>query len=998
MRDDGSYAVNKTLYDGLLRPRQVQAEAVGGVGRMLSDTKYNTAGTVHRVNDKYFAPSEPSNELFIPANDTVIPSRTETSYDGLGRQTEVATFHGGELAYKSTTAYDDERSTVTPPTGGVATRTTTDLYDRVARIEQFTNADRTQANTTRYFYNSRGDRTRIEDAEGNTWTHHYDARRQEIRVDDPDKGSSKFAYDNSGRKTRSEDAEGKVLFNIYDPLGRKTEEREDGDKGRLRAKWDYDTVAKGLLSGSTRYEKTPNGDAAYVNTVTGYDAEYHPTGRRITIPDAAGTVKGDYTYSYTYTATGKPDTTTLPAAGGLRAEKLVMRYTADGQALTTSGHDWYVTDTVYSPYGEVLRSTAGPAPTRVWTTNLYHEHTRRLDRTFNDKEAVSGGDTHRINDTKYRYDHAGNVLGITEKNGSGDKATVDNQCFSYDRLQQLTAAWTTKSPTSCDDPTKDTVGGPDPYRRTYTFDKAGNRKTEVLYDPTGDITREYKSAPRSHKLDNIVSTGPGGQRQNTYSYDKTGNTKTRQEGGNTQTLEWDHDGRLRKVSDPAKGDTSYVYDADGNRILRRTAAATTLYLGDTEVTAATNGTITAERYYTQKGAPTVIRSKTASSETLSVMLADHHNTATAAVRLTTGMPVQRRKITPYGEDRGERPQLWPGQRGFVGGTIDDSTGLVHLGAREYDPAAGRFLSVDPVIDAMQPQQLQPYTYAYNSPLTFTDPDGLWGWSTIAHTALDVAGMVPVIGEAADLVNAGIYAVEGDWGNAALCAAAAIPVAGNAVTAVKMGRNAKKALDASQAVGKNADEAADVAKAAPPVKVQEPEPPTKVADNTKRTESCATRNSFAPDTPVLMGDRKSTKPIRDVQVGDEVFAANPESGVQEPRKVVATIGADVAKQVVEITISDQPASGAKGSGKSGPADTGHAEAGSVNGDEPASKNAGESSEFKLTATTDHPFWAEKAQTWIHASDLTDGTWLRTSAGTWGQVRPSDLQASDPMYGT
>ena len=105
------------------------------------------------------------------------------------------------------------------------------------------------------------------------------------------------------------------------------------------------------------------------------------------------------------------------------------------------------------------------------------------------------------------------------------------------------------------------------------------------------------------------------------------------------------------------------------------------------------------------------------------MLADHHNTATAAVRLTAGMPVQRRKLTPYGEDRGERPQLWPGQRGFVGGTIDDTTGLVHLGAREYDPAIGRFLSVDPIFIIDDPRQWNPYSYGLNNPVTQSDPSG-----------------------------------------------------------------------------------------------------------------------------------------------------------------------------------------------------------------------------------------------------------------------------------
>jgi RHS repeat-associated protein len=66
---------------------------------------------------------------------------------------------------------------------------------------------------------------------------------------------------------------------------------------------------------------------------------------------------------------------------------------------------------------------------------------------------------------------------------------------------------------------------------------------------------------------------------------------------------------------------------------------------------------------------------------------------------------------------------WRGERGFVDGTADASTGLTHLGAREYDPALGRFISVDPVLVPDEPQHLNAYAYANNSPVTMSDPDG-----------------------------------------------------------------------------------------------------------------------------------------------------------------------------------------------------------------------------------------------------------------------------------
>lgn len=98
----------------------------------------------------------------------------------------------------------------------------------------------------------------------------------------------------------------------------------------------------------------------------------------------------------------------------------------------------------------------------------------------------------------------------------------------------------------------------------------------------------------------------------------------------------------------------------------------TLFLGETEITLTPNGQRTADRYHSQQGAPTVIRT-TSSSDVVSVMLPDLHDTATTAVSTAPGMPIRRRKITPYGEDRGTAPQLWPGKRGFVDGQIDDTT-------------------------------------------------------------------------------------------------------------------------------------------------------------------------------------------------------------------------------------------------------------------------------------------------------------------------------------
>ncbi|MFI2119682.1 RHS repeat domain-containing protein [Streptomyces sp. NPDC020299] len=108
---------------------------------------------------------------------------------------------------------------------------------------------------------------------------------------------------------------------------------------------------------------------------------------------------------------------------------------------------------------------------------------------------------------------------------------------------------------------------------------------------------------------------------------------------------------------------------------------------------------------------------------LSWMVDDHHGTASMTVDATT-QAVTRRYTKPFGEARGATPGAWPDDKGFLGKPADADTGLTHIGAREYDPATGRFLSVDPVLAPEDHESLNGYAYANNTPVTLSDPTGL----------------------------------------------------------------------------------------------------------------------------------------------------------------------------------------------------------------------------------------------------------------------------------
>jgi RHS repeat-associated protein len=87
---------------------------------------------------------------------------------------------------------------------------------------------------------------------------------------------------------------------------------------------------------------------------------------------------------------------------------------------------------------------------------------------------------------------------------------------------------------------------------------------------------------------------------------------------------------------------------------------------------------------------------------------------------TAGAIVSRTKYEPYGKTaQGATPTI-----GFTGHVNDADTGLVYMQQRYYDPVAGRFLSIDPVVtDANNGSSFNRYAYANNNPYIYVDPDG-----------------------------------------------------------------------------------------------------------------------------------------------------------------------------------------------------------------------------------------------------------------------------------
>jgi RHS repeat-associated protein len=722
---NGQYATSYTLYDGLGRTIQTQAPRTDDVaGRIITDTYFDSQGRAYKTHNAYFNSSAPSATLYI-TDDASVPNTTLTTFDSAGAARASAYLLASVEQWRTTTIPDGDRTTTIPPAGGTATTTITNGLGQTVQLLQYKDPAKytpgSPADTTTYTYTRSGKQATVTDTTGkNVWTFDYDLHDRKVSSFDPDTGKTMFTYDADDRLLTTTDARNRLISYTYDNLGRKTFEYDGpAATGTKLAGWTYDTLLPGQPTSSTRYV----GTKAYTKETTGYDIAGRPTGSKVTIPAGDRGISGTYNFFTTYDpGSGAVRTISSPEAGGLPGETQTIDYYTGGapKTLSSSAETKLVANTSYNPFGQALRTdfNDSASPYQVAVTNTYENGTNRL-ATVQAQRSTSSN--YWIANRVYTYNPVGNVTKIADT-PPGEPA--DTQCFRQDYLQRLTDAWTPSSGDCATQPTAAGTGGAAPYWTSWTFDDTGNRKTQVQHTATGDITSTSTypdpGQKRPHAV-KAVTTGSGsGTTETDYSYTDVGSTESRGPAGSAQTFTYDAEGRVATAKEANGADSSYLYDADGNLLITKDPSGTTLSIGDTELWVPTGGFFASgTRFYSYNGQ--VIATRT-SSGGISWKLADHHGTPYATVD-AANLAVTKRWQDPYGTDRGTPPSTWPDKHGFLGG-YQNTTGVTHIGARDYDPLTGRFMTADPMLDTSNPQALNAYSYGNNSPVSFSDPTGM----------------------------------------------------------------------------------------------------------------------------------------------------------------------------------------------------------------------------------------------------------------------------------
>ena len=531
---------------------------------------------------------------------------------------------------------------------------------------------------------------------GQRYLYSYDSQGNVIGMEDPVRNHTDFEYSSTfNNLTSITDARDNGIQYDYDAAGNLTSIIYEN--GTIES-FTYDAAGNALtwtnrrgdtvtytynLAGqltSKDYPDTPG--------LIDYEYLYDDAGNLVSSTDPNGTTTMAY----------DPDTDWLTRIDYPGGQLFTFDYDDAGRRTLRTDQDGNVLNYIYDTLGRLDRMTDG---TDALIVDYDYDAAGRMELKsmgngvyttyeYDQAEQLTHLVNHRPDDSilsrfDYTYDASGRRTSMTTLDGT--------HTYGYDPLGQLTS-----------------VAYPDGRLVNYVYDAAGNR-IEVVDDgaSTAYVTNEMNQY-----------TDVGGV---IYTHDGDGNTVSKTEDGVTTTYTYNIENRLIGVSTPT--DTwTYTYDALGNRVASTHNGTPTNYvvdpigLGDVAAEYDDVGNLIASY---EHGFGLLTRTNGSGA---SAYYSFDAIGSTSELTSDGGSVLNSYTYDPLGISLSQSETV-SNPFEYVGeyGVMHEANGLEFMRARYYIPYTGRFTSADP-IGILGGVNL--YAYAFNSPVSYSDPRGLQG--------------------------------------------------------------------------------------------------------------------------------------------------------------------------------------------------------------------------------------------------------------------------------
>ncbi|RZU46275.1 RHS repeat-associated protein [Streptomyces sp. BK022] len=463
-------------------------------------------------------------------------------------------------------------------------------------------------------------------------------------------------WGNTAKTTETANSVTRTATDTYDSAGRPTLTSVTGGVGTA------------VPDVSTTYDPADGKVASTSSSVGRVTHTYDRLGREISYSDGAGntadkqydaldrvvrtTDSAPSTTTYTYDTAKDPRGLETSRTDSL-AGTFAATYDADGDPATQSLPGGYTLT--------VSQDETGAATSRVYTRDSDGMviASDDVDRSVQDQAVTDVDSNGQTRARAYTYDAAGRLTRADDSDPNG-ACTRRDYAFDDNSNRTSLATETADVGAACTSTGATT--------RSSTYDSADRLVTSgTAYDAFGRTTTQASGATTGYYANDLVRQQTTGSDRQTWTQDAAGRLAswtTETNSGGTWT---------------ATAARSNHYGADGD--------------SPTWTAEDSSGTITRD----VRGIDGQLDATTDASGSAVLQLSDIHGDVTARLPLNTAQPVLAQSYDEYGNPEGETAAARYGWLGTAQRSADSVTGAVLMGVRLYDPTAGRFLSVDPVL-------------------------------------------------------------------------------------------------------------------------------------------------------------------------------------------------------------------------------------------------------------------------------------------------------------